>query len=108
MIFKKIISLFTIEKINIVCHNKDEWVSTQLELFKKGYYWESSGKTIATCMWKYPIVLKNYRNGDKFGSKILIMDEYDFMIKTGKDGNTKFTNSVSYIRQQKIKKIKWQ
>jgi hypothetical protein len=105
--FNKIISLLKKEKFNIVCKDKKEWENTQLELFKQGYRWEISGQTLAYCEWKYPLVIKNYRNGDRFGSKILIMDEYNFMIKSGKTGNVKFTNATSYMRNEKIKRIKW-
>lgn len=104
----EIVSFFTIEKFNIVCKDKNDWENTQLELFKHGYKWETSGKTLVYCEWKYPLVIRNYRSNDKFGSKILIMDEYSFMTKTRRNENIKFTNSVAYIRQQKIKRMKWQ
>ncbi len=104
----KIIFIFIKEKFNIVCKDKKEWENTQLKLFKQGFRWETSGKTLVYCEWNYPLVIKNYRNGDKFGSKILIMDEYNFMIKSEKYNNIKFTNATTYIRNQKIKKLKWQ
>jgi hypothetical protein len=102
--------LFKPEKFDIVCHNEKEWNDMQLFLFKKGYYWENSGKNLMNDSgWGYPRILKNYRTGDIFGSKILIIDSYFYLMKRKEQGHYKNINpinAVSYIRKLKLKKIK--
>jgi len=106
---KKLFAPFAPKKFDIVCHNEQEWNNMQLFLFKKGYYWESSGKRInSEFNWNYPRILKNYRTGDILGSKILIIDSYFYTmqrIKLGYLKNVKTINAISYMRKIKLKKI---
>lgn len=104
----KLLSFFIREKFNIVCRNEIEWTNTQQELFKLGYFWEAGGKTIISTQWTYPLVLKNYRTDDIFASRILIMDEYHWIIKAkdrGKQKDVNLINSISFIRKLKMKKL---
>jgi hypothetical protein len=115
-IIDKIISIFKPEKFNIVCHNDKEWINTQKELFKLGYKWESqkfrkSEKLVKNLIlerglvenWGYPILIKNYRTGDKFGGKYLILDDYRYVIKIE---NIKLQNAITFLRKLKLKKLK--
>ena len=102
--------LFKPEKFDIVCHNEKEWNDMQLFLFKKGYYWEGTGKNLMNeYKWPYPIILKNYRTSDIFGSKILIIDSDKYVMKCKERGyikNINPINAISYMRKLKLKKIK--
>lgn len=95
-------------KFNIICKNEQEWNNSQLELFKLGYYWKGDGKSLVYCLYQYPRVLKNHRYDDRFGSKILIMDEYQFMLKRNEKYKlkSKFITASSFIRKLKLKRIK--
>ena len=104
----KLLSSFIRQKFDIVCYNETEWINTQEELFNIGYFWETGGKTILSTKWAYPLVLKNYRTGDTFASRILIMDEYRWIIKAkqiGKQKDVNLINSTSYLRKLKLKKL---
>lgn len=104
----KFISLFGRKKFTIVCYNEKEWNNIQYELFKRKYYWESCGKTIYKNDWNYPRILKNYRTNDIFGSKMLIIDSYNWLIKgkeIGMYNDIKTLSAKSYIRKIKLKKL---
>jgi hypothetical protein len=92
-------------KFNIVCYNEKEWNSVQDRLFKLGYCWKTVGKNYIYCNYSYPIVIRNHRTDDIFGGKYLIMDSYNFMLKRNKVKH-KFTNAISYIRKEKLQKLK--
>jgi len=102
--------LFKPEKFDIVCHNEKEWNDMQLFLFERGYYWENYGKNLMfEFKWCFPRILKNYRTGDIFGSKILIIESYEFVMKRKELGfykNVTPINAISYMRKLKLKKIK--
>lgn len=93
-------------KFNLVCHNEKEWNYIQDRLFKLGYCWEIGGKDYIDCNWSYPRVLRNHRTDDMFGGKYLIMDSYNFMLRRTAKHKYKFINAVSYIRKEKLNKIK--
>lgn len=107
MKFKYIfLSLFKLYKFNIICRNDNEYIKVQDYLYNKGYYWEGyyseSSRKYLTTFYPYPVIVKNYRTGDKFGGKILILDDFRHFSKNSKN---KYVTLTSLIRKQKLKKI---
>jgi hypothetical protein len=97
-----IISRIKYFKFSILCNNDTEWCDIQKELFKLGYKWKSCGQEIRFSSWKYPLIIKNYRNDDEIGSEILVEDS--FYIQTNKE-KFEFINAKNYLRKQKIQKL---
>ena len=104
MVNYKMISLFKFIKFKFLCNNEKEWNIIQEHLFKLGYEWEVHGKNILKTSWRYPLIIQNSRSQDKFGSKFLIMDSYNFFRYTNPP-EKKIISVTAYFRKEKLKKI---
>lgn len=102
MKFKDIfLSSFKLNKFDIICRDEKEYIKVQEYLYNKGYYWES-GKEYLISFYPYPVIIKNYRTGDRFGGKILILCDFRYFSKNPKN---KYVTLTGLIRKQKLKKL---
>lgn len=102
-IVDNILSSLKMKKFNILCKNEDEWIMMQEYLFNNGYQWEVHGKHLTEPFWNFPIILKNYRSDDNFGSSFLIMDDFRYFSKNPKN---KYVTPIGFIRKQKLREMK--
>lgn len=90
---KKISKINKLKKFVFICNNENELKSIQDYLFPLGFMWEMNKHKYIETLWKYPLVIKNFRYADLFGSKYLIIDEkrcYDIM----KDKNFEYSKKL--------------
>jgi hypothetical protein len=105
---KEVSKYLKYKKFAFICGTEKDMENIQDYLFSCGYGWETEFNKYIETLWTPPLVIKNYRYSDKFGSKYLIIDTVKSFNEEYK--NKKFNGDVyntrSFLLRKKIKRIK--
>ena len=85
------------KKFQYVCDTETEWVEIQEYLFTKGFMWEEGCKEVHYFgEYVYPRIIQNYRTGDRFGMKNLIISNQHW------SDDSILTSSSNLLRKLKL------